>query len=601
MAVLLGLNEISKSYRSRALFENLSLSIEDREKIGVIGPNGSGKSTLLKVMAELVEPDSGDVFTRKGVKVAYLAQEDRFDGETAGEVMAAAVRNLNIEGFERDYRAQKALTEAGFSDPSMPVDSMSGGWCKRLSIACKLVGQPDLLLLDEPTNHLDLDGVVWLQSLLINSGFSFVLVSHDRMFLESVSNRIIELNPAYEEGFLSVNGKYSDFLLAREEYLRAQAHLEQALASKVRREIAWLKQGAKARETKSKVRIQEAGKLMESLAEVKERNRQDSAVDIEFDASRRKTKELLAGKGLSKTLGGKLLFENLDVLLTPGTRLGLIGSNGSGKTTLMKVLSGRLEPDEGSVKAAEGLKVVWFDQDRAQLDQDISLKESLCFDGDSVCYRGRMIHVSSWAKRFCFDTQQLHLPVGYLSGGEQARILLAKLMVQPADILILDEPTNDLDIPSLEVLEESLVDFPGAVILVTHDRYMLNAVSNRILALDGFGGAAYYADYDQWESLREDPAEKPKKEKKNKADRQKRRSKGLTGSEKKDLSNMEEMIASAENEVKLLEASMEDPDVASNHVELQNLIEQLDEAKHRVETLYARWEELERKAGGANS
>ena len=269
----------------------------------------------------------------------------------------------------------------------------------------------------------------------------------------------------------------------------------------MRREIEWLRRGAKARTTKAKGRIQEAGRLIEELGDARARAAGGTA-GIEFPASGRRTRKLLVARGLSKALGGRPLFRDLDLAVVRGTRVGLLGPNGSGKTTLLDLLAGALVPDAGEIERAEGLRLVRFDQHRASLDPDQSLRRALSPEGDTVVFQGRTIHVASWAKRFLFRPEQLELPVGRLSGGEQARILIARLMREPADLLILDEPTNDLDIPTLEVLEDSLAEFEGGLVLVTHDRFMLDRVSTVILALDGEGGAETFADYAQWEATR---------------------------------------------------------------------------------------------------
>ncbi len=354
------------------------------------------------------------------------------------------------------------LGKVGFADAEQAVDSLSGGWRKRLSIARELIRGPDLLLLDEPTNHLDLEGILWLEKLLANAPFSFLLVSHDRYFLENATNRIVELSSAYADGYLSTNGTYSDFLVKREEYLGAQAARQQSLAGQVRREIEWLHRGAKARTTKAKGRIQQAGQLMQDLSDLKTRNAQSGAAKIDFVASNRQTRKMLAAKNVSKSFGGRQLFSGLDLVLSPGTKLGLLGPNGSGKSTLIRLLAGQDSPDAGEIWRAEQLRIVLFDQSRRQLDKSQTLRDALSPTGETVSYRGSSMHVTAWAARFLFRKEQLDLPVGDLSGGEQARVLIAQLMLQPADLLILDEPTNDLDISSLEVLEESLSDFPGA-------------------------------------------------------------------------------------------------------------------------------------------
>ncbi|MBX9725535.1 MAG: ABC-F family ATP-binding cassette domain-containing protein [Candidatus Obscuribacterales bacterium] len=595
MALLLHCQKLSKSYRSRPLFENLSISIEEDERIGIVGPNGAGKSTLMKIICGEVEPEEGKLNMKKDLRICYLPQEDSFKEKEVGQVLQNAVAALKLEEHEADTRVEKQITQFGFEGRKQKVASLSGGWRKRLAIARELIKEPDLLLLDEPTNHLDLNGVIWLEKLLLQARFSIMLVTHDRQFLENVSTRIVEINPAYEDGCLSVKGAYCDFIVAREEYFAAQAHLEQALASKVRKEIAWLQRGARARQTKSSARIRDAGELIDSLSEVRGRNTQNTKIDIDFDATGRKTKELLVTKGLEKSLGGRRLISGLDMILRPGTRIGLLGANGSGKTTLLKMLTGELEPDKGTIKRADSLRVIWFDQNREQLDQSKTLWKSLCPEGDKVTYRDKPTHVSSWARRFLFKPDQLHMPISYLSGGEQARILIANLMIQPADLLILDEPTNNLDLPSLEVLEESLCDFPGAVVLVTHDRFMIHEVPNLILALDGKGGVNYFADYSQWEASVEEEEERARKEEKQSKSDAREKAKGLSTSEKKELLEISDRIEEAEKNLAAMRADMDNPAFAADHQKLIDMQKKLDEAQKSVEKIYKRWEDLEKR------
>jgi len=579
--------------------------VDDRDRLGLIGPNGAGKSTLLKILAGLAKPDDGAVLPRKFLRSAYVAQDNQYPaGSTVRRIVDASLDGIELEEGERQARVDVTLTRMGFADADADVASLSGGWRKRLALAAELVKEPDFLLLDEPTNHLDLEGVLWLEDLLKSSNFAFVVVSHDRNFLENVTNRTIELNAQYKDGYLGAKGPYSAFLTARAEYLVALNHEEQAIASKVRRELAWLARGARARQTKSVKRIRDAETLLDEFEDVKSRNNMTNTVNIDFNASGRRTKELVVGKGVEKSLGGKKLFSNLDFVLTPGQKLGLLGTNGSGKTTLLKLIADKLQPDKGTIKRAEGLKVVWFDQNREQLDQTISLKQALCPSGDSVVYRDRSMHVASWSKRFLFRPDQLPLPVSYLSGGEQARILIANLMLQPADVLILDEPTNDLDIPSLEVLEESLADFPGALVLVTHDRFMLDSISNILLALDGKGGGEYFADYPQWESVRRAES-RGNKDKGKKSDTrlksmespvavvEKPVLKPLTGSEKKELLDIHGKIELAEMAVVVAKRKLDDPKLATNHVKLQECMVDVQKAEAEVEKLFSRWTDLE--------
>lgn len=596
MGILVSCQAISKSYSSRPLFHEISFGIEEREQIGLIGPNGSGKSTLLKIIEGTVEPDRGSIVYRKQLRIASVPQEETFPADdTIMDLVTRAAMSAQFQEHERSASIDSTITSMAFPDRNARAGSLSGGWKKRLSLACALVKAPELLLLDEPTNHLDLEGVLWLEELLKSAKFSFVLISHDRAFLEGVSNRIVELNPTYPQGYISVKGNYSQFLEAKDQQLTAQESQQQALASKVRREIAWLQRGARARQTKAKGRIQDAEKLIDQLADVKQRNALNAPIEIGFDSSGRKTKELLSAKAVSKSMGDRLLISDLSFLIAPGTKLGILGRNGTGKTTLLKMIAGQLQPDSGSFKRADGLKIVWFDQNREQLDQSKTLKESLSPSSDTVVYRGQSLHVTSWARKFLFKTEQLNMQISYLSGGEQARILIANLMLKSADILILDEPTNDLDIPSLEVLEDSLEDFPGAVILVTHDRMMLDTVSKKFLVLSGKGEVEFLANYEQCEAAIANftlPQDKPQKVEKQKSKSAQSASR-LSNVETRELVALPGRIERAEEAVAALQADLENPEIAADYAKLQDLMQQQQKAQRELDDMFARWEELE--------
>jgi ATP-binding cassette subfamily F protein uup len=402
---------------------------------------------------------------------------------------------------------------------------------------------------------------------------------------------MLEINRIYPGSAFQVKGNYSEFLEKREDFLEAQKKQTDALATKVRREIEWLRRGPKARTGKSRARIDSAGRLIDEFSAANQRTRTGTA-KIDFTASDRKTKRLIEAEGISKTLGGRRLFQNLSLILAPGVRIGLAGANGSGKTTLLKLLAGELAPDAGEIRRAERLQIVSFAQDRgAHLDPDISLRRALCQEGDMVIYRDRTIHVAGWAKRFLFLEEQLDMTVSKLSGGERARVMIARLMLATADVLLLDEPTNDLDIPTLEVLEDSLLDFPGAIVLVSHDRYLLDRVSTIVIGLDG-GKGEIFADYSQWEAFRagqlsEKPAPKlprpsaPTDEPKKK----------LSYLQQREWDGMEAKILEAEQELAACQREFEA--AASDPNRVTEAYDKMQAAQRRVEDLYSRWAELE--------
>ena len=395
---------------------------------------------------------------------------------------------------EHEGRLRETSGRTGFPDLNAEAAKLSGGWRKRLAIAEAVVTHPDVLLLDEPTNHLDLAGIAWLEELLNEGGFACVLVSHDRYFLENVATEIVELNRVYADGLLRVKGTYSKFIEGKQAYMEAQSKLQDALKNRVKIEVDWLRRGPKARSTKAKARIDNAKDLIGQLKEVNSRV-QTASAGIDFSATDRQTKRLVEFEDVSScVLGDRKIVEGLNFLVTNGMRVGLVGPNGSGKTTLLRLLTGELEPTAGTIKKAASLKIVYFSQMR-ELEEGVTLRRALAPDSDSVVYQGRVVHVASYATKFLFTSEQLNQPVERLSGGERARVLIAKLMLEPADLLLLDEPTNDLDIATLEILEESLLEYTGALVLVTHDRYMLDRVSTIVLGLDGRGGAETFADY----------------------------------------------------------------------------------------------------------
>jgi ATP-binding cassette subfamily F protein uup len=594
---------LSKRYGVSPLFEDISFTVSEGDRIGIIGPNGSGKSTLLEILNGRVSPDSGDVAVRKGTRLSSVLQISEFaPGETIRSVIDKALDRAKVPDAERLSRIAEILGRAGFTDLDAAAATLSGGWRKRLAIVEALVQKPNILLLDEPTNHLDLAGIKWLESVLQNALFACVVVSHDRYFLENVANEVVELNPAYEHGALRVSGNYSTFLEAKEQYLHAQRNRQEALENRVHTEIDWLRRGPKARTTKSKARIDKAHEMIGELAEMNARTRSTSA-KIDFSASSRQNKQLITLDGISCALGDRTLFRNIHFIVTSGMRVGLVGPNGSGKTTLLRLLKGELKPTRGSMRQPESLRIVYFDQNR-ELDPDITLRRALAPDSDSVIYQDRVIHVAAWAARFLFTGEQLNQRIERLSGGERARVLIAQLMLQPADVLLLDEPTNDLDIPTLEILEESLLEYRGALMLVTHDRYMLDRVSTVVLGLDGLGAAERFADYQQWESWQRSQQAAGKSNasvetQSPKATRGAPKSsltkKKLSYKEARELETIEQRIADAEKELQAKHDALLDPTIMSDGSRLHAASIELDAAQKTIDHLYTRWAELEQK------
>jgi len=636
MSALITARGIAKHFAARTLFVGVSFSVEDGERLALIGPNGAGKSTLLKIFAGVEDADGGTVSLRRGVRAAYVAQADAF--APGATVRSAVEHELDIamrsgrlphlhDQHEVELAAEMTLGRVGLGEMlDVPCDRLSGGQRKRLSIARALAQEPGLLLLDEPTNHLDIEGIDWLEETLKEGSFASIVITHDRTFLEETATRIVELAPSYPDGTFSVEGGYAQFLRRKQEFLEGRAKQEQALSAQVRDDLRWLGRGAQARRTKSKSRIDASFLRMDELEELKLRNAPARAAQIDFSATERQTQKLLVGRGLSKTLGGKKLFENLDIVLSPGSKLGLMGPNGAGKSTLIKLLMGEMESDPptpamerdeaaiadqlphgtpklGAIRRAERLRVVLFSQHRRELDPTATLGDTLS-PTDSVVYRDRLVHIATWAGMFLFTKDQLRTPIGSLSGGEQARVHIARLMLEPADVLILDEPTNDLDLASLEVLEESLEEFPGAVVLVTHDRAMLDRLATRVLALDGRGGARYFADFAQWQRLSHHhpaasapaasaPAAPARADARTPAAPVKGASKKLSYKEQQELAAIEPAIEKAESALKRWEIELGSQENRADHRKLAQIGQQMADTQARLVMLYARWQEFE--------
>ncbi|WP_188757442.1 ABC-F family ATP-binding cassette domain-containing protein [Edaphobacter acidisoli] len=606
MPPILNAQGASKRFGAVPLFQDINFTVSDGDRIGLIGPNGAGKSTLLAILAGEQESDSGEVAVRKRASIAYVKQESTFaSGLRVRDVLESALARAGVAERDREGQLRETAGRTGFPDLATEAATLSGGWRKRLAIAEAIVSHPDVLLLDEPTNHLDLAGIQWLEELLNQSDFACVMVSHDRYFLENVATEIVELNRVYAEGLLRVKGSYSKFLEGRAAYLDAQSRLQESLRNRVRVELEWLRRGPKARATKAKARIDNAHELIAQLQNVESRS-QTSTAGIEFAATDRKTKRLVELENVSLSFSEKTIVEDLTFLVTNGTRVGLVGPNGSGKTTILRLLTGELAPTSGSISQAAALRIVYFSQMR-ELPEGVTLRRALAPDSDSVIYQGGVVHVASYASKFLFTSEQLNQPVDRLSGGERARVLIARLMLEPADLLLLDEPTNDLDIATLEILEDSLLEYPGALVLVTHDRFMLDRVSTVVLGLDGRGHTERFADYTQWERRMEEQETanrataqseaKPQSETKSQAEASQPAKKKLSYLEAREFATIEDRIEEAELQLAAARSRVEDPAIASDAAALTKALAELEQAKATVDSLVERWAELTAQAG----
>lgn len=595
MSNLISIDKLTKSLGSKLLFEELSFVIGEREKLGLIGPNGAGKSTLLKILAGIEPSDGGTISRARGKKWAYVEQNEFFNEDSSlKQIAITQLQQAGRDPLDSELQAAIYLSMVGFQDQDQTVATLSGGWRKRLSLAIALAKDPDLLILDEPTNHMDWDGILWLEDVLKSFKKAFVLVSHDRTFLNHLCNRTMEINRLYKGGYLSFEGGYQNFLTKKVEYIQNQRTLQASLSNKARREVDWLRAGVQARTTKSQSRIDEAHQLLEDLSEIKSRNlAANSKVRLEIDSAGKRSKKLIELKRITISFEEKCLIKDLNLTLGPKTCLSILGSNGSGKTSLLKVIAGQSQPYNGEVILAEDLKITYFDQMRGTLPQDINLIDYLGDGSDYAIFKGVSIHVASYASRFLFTSDKMKLKISQLSGGEQARLLIAKILMQPTDVLILDEPTNDLDIDSIEVLEQTLSSFDGLVIVVSHDRYFLSQLCQKYLALDGDGRWQMYPDLNQWLS-----ASRQSQEEKNKPVKVASKNKpkvSLSYKEKQLMSTIEKDIENAEAELQKAQSELEDPSVYTDNEKMQMCLSKVAEKHKIVEELYASWESIEAK------
>ncbi|HEB77748.1 MAG TPA: ATP-binding cassette domain-containing protein, partial [Methylothermaceae bacterium] len=522
MATLLHLKDVSLAYGDNPLLDHAELAIDAGERIGLIGRNGEGKSTLLRLCAGLIAPDDGEIRRRPGLKVALLEQNPGFDpGQTAYDAVAAGLGDLgallqryhqlaqqsppDLQALERlqheleardGWRLQQKIDQVLSHlrlDPDQPVATLSGGWQRRLALARALVIEPDLLLLDEPTNHLDLDTIAWLEAELLRFPGSLLFVTHDRTFLQKLATRIVDL----DRGRLtSWPGDYRRYLEKKAAALAEEERRNAEFDKKLAQEEAWIRQGIKARRTRNEGRVRALKKLREERARRRERQGRAS---LRLDRAERSGKLVIEAENLTYAYGDKVIVRDFSTTILRGDRIGLIGPNGAGKSTLLKLLLKQLEPQQGRVRHGTNLEILWFDQQRSQLDPERTMADTVADGNDWVTVGGERRHVMSYLADFLFTPARARSPVKSLSGGEQSRLLLAKLFTRPANLLVLDEPTNDLDLETLELLEALLLDFDGTLLLVSHDRAFLDHVVTSTLVFEGDGKIGeYVGGYEDW-------------------------------------------------------------------------------------------------------
>lgn len=597
--ILLNTHQLEKSFSGRTLFKEVSFGISEGDRVGLVGPNGAGKSTLLRILSGQAEPDAGTVSRKRGLRMGFLEQTPTFKDDA--NVISAVLEKVQdpTEGMAKALQIMAQL-DLNASGEDKLVSELSGGWKKRVALARELATEPELLLLDEPTNHLDVTGILWLEEHLRQAPYAVLMITHDRLFLQRVATRILDLDPRNPHFLLSVNGDYSTYIEAKQHELAALERHESVQRNQLRREMEWLSRGSIARQTKQSARIHAAHELKENVEALKAQNRPRS-LDLEFGQAEHSPQKLIDAQNISKSYGERTLFENLDLLITKKTRLALLGDNGSGKSTLIRILLGQEEPDSGEVKRAHPLQFSYFEQGRDTIDPTKSVLKNICPEGDYVNVQGQSMHVRSYLDRFLFPGIKAELPAAKLSGGEQARLRLAQLMLNSSQALVLDEPTNDLDTDTLDILEKALSEYNGAVILVSHDRYFMDAVADHILVFPPpqlqSAKLEKFASYFQWETWHQEQMEKVRaRSRTNPPDTtQSSKKSRMSFKEKFELENMESEILKLEEEIAQLTERSQDSNVLSDHKQLTEILSTLGERQDALDRKFARWAELEAK------
>ncbi|WP_373030422.1 ABC-F family ATP-binding cassette domain-containing protein [Sulfitobacter sp.] len=598
-APLLQVNEITLTFGGDPVFENMSLVVQPGDRLALVGRNGSGKSTLMKVMAGIVEPDSGEVVVGPGVSVGYMEQDPDLTGfETLGDFASHGLDPSEM------YKVERAGEGLKF-DPARPVSTASGGERRRAALARLMASEPELMLLDEPTNHLDIEAIRWLEDELKTTRAAFVIISHDRAFLREFTRATLWIDRGVvrrqEIGF-------GGFEAWRDQMWEEEDMQRHKLNRKIKAEARWAVEGISARRKRNQGRVRALQDLRAERAS--QINRQGTAA-MALEAGPKSGRKVVEAVGITKAFGDKTILRPFDITIQRGDRIALVGPNGVGKTTLLNMLIGKEQPDSGTIKLGTNLEIALFDQARAQLDGDMSLWDSLTGDpemrvsgkADQILVRGQPKHVVGYLKEFLFDEAQARAPVRSLSGGEKARLLLAKIMARSSNMLVLDEPTNDLDVETLDLMQELLSTYDGTVLLVSHDRDFLDRVAATTIAMEGDGKATVYAggwtdyleqrqqdDFDQSVVAKAKPGAKGEKPK---AAAQK----GLSFTEKHRLEALPAEIARLEAEIAKLEELMSDPALyTDNPVKFQKATDALIERNEKLQDAEAEWLVLEEKA-----
>jgi ATP-binding cassette subfamily F protein uup len=590
---LVTLDQISMAFGHLPVLTAAGLQIDDKERIAVVGRNGTGKSTLLQIVSGELVPDSGTVWRQPGLRIARLSQDVPLsDPRSIFEVVAEGVGVIDEE-WQRDHRVHLVLSRLELN-PEAVVDTLSGGWRRRVLLARALVNQPHLLVLDEPTNHLDIDAMNWLETFLASYAGAVLFVTHDRVFLERLATRIVELDRGE---LVSWPGDYKTFLRKKEESLANEAVRNEKFDKRLAEEEVWLRRGVKARRTRDEGRVRA---LMAMRQERAARRTQAGAVRLSVDQVERSGQMIIEAENVSKSFGDHLVVRDLSIRVMRGDRIGLVGPNGAGKTTLLRLLLGVLPPDSGSIRHGANVQTSYYDQQREQLDPERTVVDTVGDGNDTVIVNGEARHVYGYLRDFLFSAERANSPVKALSGGERNRLLLARLFTKPANVLVLDEPTNDLDIETLELLEAFLVEWPGTLLLVSHDRRFIDNVVTSTLAFEGAGQVTeYVGGYEDWLRQRPSPVDAAAEPERPRAaaNRPASERKKLSYRERQEYEQLPSRIEALEREQADANARIAAPEFYKEGSEtIRHTLARAEAIHDELLALYARWDELDSRA-----